>query len=208
MTPAISRYVAITPDGTRVVYTGANGTLFVRALDQLDVTPLTGSANGPFVSPDGEWVGFFVGTGNLLKKVAITGGPAMTLARVDGAFRGATWAEDGTIVYTTSNTATGLQRVAASGGEPTVLTRPDGTRGEADHLWPEVLPGGQAVLFTITATTGDLDHEQVALLDLRTGTQTTLIRGGSDARYVSSGYLVYGAAGTLSAVAFDLADRA
>ena len=86
-----------------------------------------------------------------------------------------------------------------------MLTRPNRAGGEADHLWPEILPGGQAVLFTITATTGGLDQAQVAVLDLRTGTQTVLIRGGSDARYVSSGHLVYAAAGTLRAVAFDLA---
>ena len=86
-----------------------------------------------------------------------------------------------------------------------MLTRPNRAGGEGDHFWPEILPGGQAVLFTITATTGGLDQAQVAVLDLRTGTQTVLIRGGSDARYVSSGHLVYAAAGTLHAVAFDLA---
>ena len=56
-----TRDVAITPDGTHVVYRGANGTaLFVRALDRLDATPLTGlgSPNNPFVSPDGQWIGF------------------------------------------------------------------------------------------------------------------------------------------------------
>ena len=93
----------------------------------------------------------------------------------------------------------------AAGGEPTVLTRPNRAAGEADHVWPEILPGGQAVLFTITATTGRLDQAQVAVLDLRTGTQTVLIRGGSDAHYVSSGHLLYAAEGTLRAVAFDLA---
>ncbi len=86
-----------------------------------------------------------------------------------------------------------------------MLTRPNRAGGEDDHVWPEILPGGQAVLFTITATTGGLDQAQIAVLDLRTGTQTVLIRGGSDARYVSSGHLVYAAAGTLRAVAFDLA---
>ena len=95
--------------------------------------------------------------------------------------------------------------MTAAGGEPTVLTRPNRAGGEADHVWPEILPGGQAVLFTITATTGRLDQAQVAVLDLRTGTQTVLIRGGSDARYVSSGHLVYAAEGTLRAAAFDLA---
>ena len=175
-----------------------------------------GAPLAPFVSPDGQWIGFFDG-GTALKKVAITGGPAVTLGRPDGIPQGASWGADGTIIFATVNVTTGLQRIAATGGEPTVLTRPNRARGEADHLWPEILPGGQAVLFTITATTGGLDQAQIAVLDLRTGTQTVLIRGGSDARYVSSGlgsptraereggHLVYAAAGTLRAVAFDLA---
>ena len=101
--------------------------------------------------------------------------------------------------------ATGLQRVSAAGGPTTVLTRPDRAQGEADHLWPEMLPGGRAVLFTITALTGGLDAAQVAVLDLQTGTRTVLVRGGSHAHYVPSGHLVYAAAGTLRAVPFDLA---
>ena len=140
-----------------------------------------------------------------MKKVAITGGPAVTLGRLDGTAFGASWGADGSIIFATNSRTTGLQRIAVAGGEPTVLTRPNRAGGEDDHLWPEILPGGQAVLFTITATTGGLDQAQVAVLDLRTGTQTVLIRGGSDARYVSSGHLVYAAAGRLHAVAFDLA---
>jgi serine/threonine-protein kinase len=203
-TDGATRDVAITRDGTRVIYVGANGNLFVRALDQLDAIPLTGLSGPiePFVSPDGQWIGF--AAGRVLKKVAITGGPPVTLAQIDGAFRGATWAPDGTIVFATNNPATGLQQIAA-GGEPTVLTRPDRARGEADHLWPEFLPGRQAVLFTILATTGGLDQAQVAVLDLRNAKQTTLIRGGSDAHYVPNGHLVYGAGGPLRAVGFDLA---
>jgi serine/threonine-protein kinase len=199
--------LALTPDGTRLVYVGANSTaIFVRALDQLDAKPLTGLGEpyGPFVSPDGQWIGFFDGVA-ALKKVAITGGPAVTLGRPDGTALGASWGPDDTIIFATVNRATGLQRIAAKGGEPTVLTRPNRAGGEDDHLWPEILPGGQAVLFTITATTGGLDQAQIAVLDLRTGTQTVLIRGGSDAHYVSSGHLVYASAGTLHAVAFDLA---
>ena len=60
----IGRSLALTPDGTRLVYVGANNTaLFVRALDQLDATSLTGlgAPYGPFVSPDGQWIGFFDG---------------------------------------------------------------------------------------------------------------------------------------------------
>ena len=99
---------------------------------------------------------------------------------------------------------TGLQRVSAAGGTPTVLTQPDPNRGEADHLWPEILPDGRAVLFTITARAANADAAQIAVRDLRTGAQKVLVRGGSDAHYVASGHLVFTADGTLRAVAFDL----
>ena len=177
----IDRDLAITPDGSRVVYVGNRGTqLFVRALDALEpVAVFTGAPRGPFVSPDGQWIGFVDGV-TTLKKVAVTGGPAVTLATLDGRGpRGATWGPDDTIIVATNSGTTGLQRVAAAGGPTTVLTRPDRAQGEADHLWPELLPGGRAVLFTITALTGGLDAAQVAVLDLQTGTRTILVRGGS-----------------------------
>ena len=199
------RDVAITPDGSRIVYRG-NNQLLVRALSQLEPTVLggLGAPQGVFTSPDGQWVGFFDGA-RLLKKVAITGGAPVTIGLVDGGGpRGATWGPDGTIVYATNAPATGLQRVSAGGGEQTVLTKPDRERGEGDHVWPEFLPGGQAVLFTITEGTGGVDNGQVALLDLRTGTSKMLVRGGSHAHYVPTGHLVYGVRGTLRAVAFDL----
>ena len=199
-------WLAISPDGSRVVYVGNNGTqLFVRALDGLEPAVVFTSADlsQPFISPDGQWIGFV--EGGALKKVAVTGGPAFSLASLDGTARGATWGANDAIIAATSNAATGLQRVAAAGGPATVLTRPDPAQGEADHVWPERLPGGRAVLFTITPLGGGLDTAQVAVLDLQTGTRTVLVRGGSMARYVPSGHLVYAAAGELRAVPFDLA---
>ena len=85
-----------------------------------------------------------------------------------------------------------------------MLTKPDRGRGEGDHLWPEFLPGGEAVLFTIIPAGGGIENAQIAVLDLRTGTSKVLIRGGSHAHYVPTGHLVYGVSGTLRAVAFDL----
>ena len=208
-----SRDLTITPDGSHIIYKGiaTSGTgtqLFVRALDQLELTPLTALGQvprGPFSSPDGQWIGFVeVGNPVMLRKVAISGGPALPLCDLDGASRGATWGDDDSIIFATAATSTGLQRVSSDGGEPTVLTKPNRERGESDHLWPQFLPGSQAVLFTITATTGGIDASQVAVLDLPTGTQKILMRGGSQAYYVPSGHLVYVAAGTLRAVAFNL----
>jgi len=199
----VDRDLAITPDGSRIVYRG-NNQLLVRALNQLEPTVLSGlgAPHGIFMSPDGEWVGFVAGTA--IKKVAITGGPAQTLAAFQANARGATWSEDGTIIFATDSPATGLYRVSANGGEPAVLTRPNRERGEADHVWPEFLPGGKAVLFTITSAAASVENAQIAVLDLQTGTSRVLIRGGSHASYAPTGHLVCGVTGRLLAVPFDL----
>ena len=205
--------VAITRSGSHIVYKGgrpADGTrLFVRRVDQLEPIALTrpGRPKAPFVSPDGQWVGFFepAAGGPVLNKVAITGGPPVPLCHVDAASRGATWGADGAIILATAAPTTGLQRVSSNGGAPQILTRPDRARGEADHLWPHLLPGGRAVLFTITPVTGGLDAAQVAVLDLASGAWKTLIRGGRQAHYLPSGHLVYMAGTSLVAIAFDLA---
>ena len=213
------RDLAITPDGSRLIYVGNQSTqIFVRALDALEpVAVFTGTPRGLFVSPDGQWIGFVDGRG-VLKKVAVTGGPAVTLATIDTAGpSGATWGPDDTIIVATNSVDDRSAARLRGRRAATVLTRPDRAQGEADHFWPEMLPGGRAVLFTITALTGGLDAAQVAVLDLQTGTRRILVRGGSHAHYVPSGlgspkrgereggHLVYAAAGTLRAVPFDLA---
>jgi dipeptidyl aminopeptidase/acylaminoacyl peptidase len=200
------RSLAIAPDGARVVYIGNNRTqMFVRPLDRLDPTAIFTAAtplNFLFVSPDGQWVGFIEGTG--LRKIAIAGGPAFTIVDTGlGGPQGATWAPDGTIIAANNDATVGLMRVSAN-GEVTTITRPAPERGELDHLWPEMLPGGRAVLFTITATTGGMEAAQVAVLNFATGAQTVVVRGGSDAHYLPSGHLAYTAGGTLRAIAFDL----
>ena len=201
---ADDRNLAITPDGARLVYVGDAGRqLFVRAMDALEPRSVyTGAPRGPFVSPDGNWIGF--AESGELKKIPIGGGPAVTLATLDApTSRGATWGADDTIVFATTNPETGLQRVSAQAGPVTILTRPDRERGEADHGRPEWLPDGHNVIFTITPLTGGLEKARLAVLDLRTGTRIALPRGGSAVQYASSGHLLYAADGTLWAVPFD-----
>ena len=124
---------------------------------------------------------------------------------MDGNSLGAAWGTDNRVVFATANEATGLQRVPAEpGGAAEVLSTPDRDRGQADHLWPEILPNGRGVLFTITAARGGLDNAQIAVLDPSTGTIKTILRGGHDAHYVPSGHLVYAANNALRAVAFDI----
>ena len=157
----------------------------------------TGGPAAPCFSPDGQWLGFSDEFSKTLKKVAVAGGTAVAVAVADGVTRGVVWLPDDTMVFATNAPETGLQQVAAGGGPVTVLTRPDQGKGEADHVWPEALPGGRALLFTIVATTGNAEASQIAVLDLATGTQTVVLRGGSHAHYVASGHLVYAAGRTL-----------
>jgi len=199
---AAVRSVAMTPDGTSVIYKRGN-TYVVRALDQLEPTTIVMGAaplNHVFVSPNGQWVGFV--EGKQLKKVPLTGGPAVPILGSGRPSQGATWAPDDTIIMADDDLTTGLERVSAEGGAVSVLTRPVQASGERDHIRPEMLPGGRAVLFTITAVTGGIDAAQVAVLDLTTLKYQPLL-GGSDAHYVPSGHLVYTAGGALRAIAFD-----
>jgi Tol biopolymer transport system component len=197
------RNVAISPDGRHIVYRAGPPTeLVVRGIDRLDAHPIDGTAGAryPFFSPDGQWVGFF--DGSTLKKVSLAGGPAITICQ-SGIPRGASWGDDGTIVFATQDTATGLLRVSAGGGEPTVLTRPEAAQRERDHMHPSLLPNGRGILFTL-APLNPAEPWQVAVLDLRTGQRKTIVHGGSQPEYVSTGHLLYVVAGTLSAVRFDL----
>jgi serine/threonine-protein kinase len=201
------RDIAISPDGTKIVYragAGGQAQLVVRSIDQLDARVLSGidQARTPFISPESHWLGFFTTVNGELKKMPLDGGPPITLCRISAAPRGASWGSDNNIVFATSDPSTGLLSVPAGGGEPRVLTKPDHAKGEIDHLNPFVLPGARAVLFTV-ARGQTIGNGQIAVLDLKTGQWRTLIDGGSYAEYVDPGYIVYGAAGTLRAVRFD-----
>lgn len=206
-----SRDLSITRDGTRIVYKGGpridRTQLFVQRLDELEPEPLTptGLPKGPFVSPDGQWVGFFEpgAPGAAFNKVPLSGGPPIFVARLDGPSRGATWIDDQIIIAASGATSTGLLRLSPSGGEPVVLTRPDRERGEGDHLWPQALPGGRHVLFTITALGGGMDAAHVGVLDVASGSWRPVLRRARQAHYVASGHLVYVAGGALWAIAFD-----
>ena len=204
--------VVISPDGTRIVYaTGGRG-FHVRALDQLDAVPLRGAGVlSPFLSPDGNWVGYG-GTfeDHTLKKVSIHGGPPITITESNG-FDGASWGLDDTIIFAMRSTNTGLLRVSAAGGESESLTTLE--EGEIAHRWPHILPGGQSVLFTVvkgqvaqvgqTALRVGSENMEIAALRLNTGERILLVPSGSNPHYAPTGHLVYGVDGTLWAVPFD-----
>jgi hypothetical protein len=201
--------MAISSDGRFIVYSAVkenpgpqdNSRLYLRRFDQSEAKPIAGTEGGvnPFLSPDDRWVGFWAG--GKLMKVSIDGGVPVTLCDVVWPF-GTSWGPDNSIVFT-SNADTGLSKVPGDGGKPEILTTPDKTKEEYSHRLPHCLPDGKGVLFTIMREARDL-QPRIAWLDLKTGKWRVLMGDAADARYVSTGHLVFLRQGTLMVVPFDL----
>jgi Tol biopolymer transport system component/predicted Ser/Thr protein kinase len=201
--------VVLSPDGRHLVTVVGDGSateLWLRPLDQLEGTRLVSGAGTetpyqPFFSPQGDWVGYV--TPQTLKKVPLTGGAPITLASVQRS-RGASWGPDDTIVIAPT-AASGLSLVPAAGGEPRPLTTLDEERGEVTHRWPQWLPGGRAVLFTVgVQDVGRFDDATLEVVEVATGDRKVVHRGGTYGRYVPSGHIVYIENETLFALPFDV----
>jgi hypothetical protein len=198
--------MALAPDGSRLAYVANHGgstQLYLRSMDRFEATPIPGTegAESPFFSPDALSVGFFAG--GELKRVSLSGGAPLSLCSAP-AGRGGSWGPDDTIIFAPFMYG-GLFRVSAAGGTPKRLTMPDRKKGEISHRWPEILPGGKAVLFTVWTSQGIVDA-RIRVLSLETGQQRVLVERGTYARYAPSGQVVYARAGGggLVAVPFDL----
>lgn len=197
--------VAISPDGTHVVYVAERGgrtQLFVRPMDGLIASPMAGTVDAisPFFSPDSQWVAFFAQ--GKLKKVPLAGGPPITICDADIGF-GGSWGIDDRIVFAPT-TGSALSQVSAQGGTPTRVTTMDTERGEFSHRWPQLLPDGRTVLFTV-GTLGSWDDAEIVAQPLTTRRRQTLIKGGTHPHYLPTGHLMYARGGTMMAVAFDAA---
>ncbi|MSV27693.1 MAG: serine/threonine protein kinase [Bryobacterales bacterium] len=196
-------HFAISPDGGQVAFPERTApdksALAVRALNQPGTMILAGTEDGqmPFFSPDGQWIGFFAG--GKLKKIAVSGaGAPVTLCDAPIA-RGAWWGEDGRIILEPARS--GLVRVAEGGGQPEPLTTLE--PGELVHRWPQLLPGGDAVIFNPHSDVVNFDEANIAVYSMKTRQRKTLVRGAYYGRYLPGGYLVYVRGGKLFGVRFD-----
>ena len=190
--------VALSHDGKQLAYVASRGAgpqqLFLRALDGLEARPIPGTegAVSPFFSPDDQWVGFFTPSG--LKKVSVNGGAAVTLAGAGGP-RGASWDTPGTIIFSPENNSA-LQQVSDQGGSPQALFQLE--KDENSQRWPDVLPGGKAIVFG-----ANMQNTEVAVQQVGTGKRKTLVQNAIFPRYAASGHLIYVQGTTLMAVPFD-----
>ncbi len=209
--------LAITRDGSRIAYTSGPepGQLYIRALDQLEGTPLPGTegASFPSFSPDGQQISFVCGQrpgqSSQLKKVSLAGGPVQTLMDVFTEVGPPTqsWSDDGNILVTDNGV---LKRISANGGNPVVLARPDRQKGEVYYSSPQLLPSGKDILFSVSHgapadqcfALNPATGERKLLLSVRTNAAPKFIRASLSE---ATGYLTYldPTTASLMAVPFD-----
>ncbi|HJW13657.1 MAG TPA: protein kinase, partial [Thermoanaerobaculia bacterium] len=202
-----TQILAASADGKRAAFRGRKGSenrIYVRDLSRENADPVSGTEEGsdPFLSPDGEWLGF--NSEGKLKKTALRGGAPVVLAPATQP-RGSSWGDDGMIVFTPTVNS-GLLRIPAAGGDARPLTTLDSAARERTHRWPEVLPGSKFVLFTVGTEDkpGDYDDARIDAVSLATGKRHVVYRGASLARWAPPGHLLLARHGDILAVPFDL----
>jgi len=205
LTTANRQVIAISPDGTKTAY-AANSQVYLRSLSELEARPIRGTEDSqnqvlsnPTFSPDGQFIAYWSGADRTIKQIAVTGGTAVTICPATAPF-GMNWDTSG-IVFAQLE---GIMRVSKDGGQPERLVE---ATSEGVMASPQILPDGQTLLFTLGGNITSADRwnqARIVAQSLRSGERRTLIEGGSHARYVRTGHLVFVRDGVLFAVPFDL----
>jgi Tol biopolymer transport system component len=196
----LARGFALSPDGGTLAFIatapGKSG-IWVRPMDGTAARLLagTGSAFGPFWSPDGRSLAYFAS--GRLWRVETAGGSPIDICDARGFFGGGDWSPDGAIVFSLGSL--GLRRVPASGGIPEPLTMPDSGRGETTHLWPQALPGGR-ILFRVG---GKPEVGGIYVISLSKPSERVRLVAASRAGVHAAGHLLWLRGSTLVAQRFD-----
>jgi serine/threonine-protein kinase len=202
--PTYGSRVAVSPDGSRIVYRGPGpngGQLWLRSRDKVEAVPIPGTVGAvhPFFSPDGTRLAYSLDAPSVLMSIRLDGGLPTELAKNVG-LAGGSWGWDG-YVYIDGLGRT-LLRIPEAGGAATDAAIPDSVSGEEEINMPFALPNGRGVIVTIHRSFQS-DSWMVGVLDTRTGKHRQLLPGVAG-YYLSSGHLlVVNTQGELSAVPFD-----
>ncbi|NWG13627.1 MAG: protein kinase, partial [Acidobacteria bacterium] len=207
MKPTWNSQLMFSPDGTMLAYSHSVGdteATFLRRLGELDAKPLAGAPGMsiPIFTSDGRYLLLMDYMQSALVKAALSGGAPVPFAPYDMAFRG-DWGPDNYYYWTTHYFGP-IVRTSSSGGKAEPVTELDLGRQERTHRHVQVLPGGKAIILTVsTGGIQSFDDARIDLCELGTKRRKTLVQGGFSPRYSPSGHIVYARAGGLYAVPFD-----
>ena len=202
-----ARAMALSPTGNELAYL-TQTELLIRRLSQFELEPVAGVDMGnnlqsPVFSPDGKWIAYYSGSDRMVKRISVQGGAALRVC--DSPTLSLDWDASGILV---AQGPGGVVRCNPAGGAPEQLAKVD---QDEIAIGPQMLPGGDGLLFTVAklASGGDTrwDQARVVVQSLRTGERKTIFEGGSDARFVSTGHLIYAVGGILFAAPFDVDSR-
>jgi len=202
--------LALSPDGEWLVYvarTGNSNRLMRRKLDALGVEPIEwveGNVSTPFFSPDGRWVGFGRTWGGP-ETIRLSGGMLPFHPREandSSGFAGGAWQDDDFIVFATVCPA-GIHRVSSDGRTFETVTVADHAARESAMWFPEPLPGGEALLLSVTWKS-DYPTRFLAVYSFTSDEVKPVIRDAMYGRYAPTGHLVFAMDGGLYAMPFDI----
>jgi len=196
--------ISLSRDGTKVLFAGFRGGkrgLYLRRMDETHaqlvrgtegVVQSRGAINASF-SPDGEWI-IFRAEDQGFKKIAVTGGTAQSLA---DSVNSASWGDGDKIVYLNLQ-ADKLLLGTPNGRDARLLSAADSAHRVANFATPKILPGGHHALVTIyPERSGTRGTARLAIVSLDDGKVSDLGVTGFDARYVTSGHLIFARDGDL-----------
>ena len=198
-TRAGRRPLAISPDGTQLVYV-ANRQLYLKPTAELTSAPIRGSNDDPsdaIFSPDGQWLLYWSAVSGELRKIAAAGGASTLVAKTLNP-SGMSWSGDRLFV---SQGKRGIVEFAAAGGAGRQAIK----AGPDENLFgPELLPDGDTLIFTAKPDAAmRWDDAEIVAESMTSGVRKTLVHGGTDALYVAPGYLVYAHDAAIVGVPFD-----
>jgi serine/threonine-protein kinase len=191
--------LAISPDGTQIAYF-ANDRLFVRSMSAFDARAIPGTQaplSTPVFSPDGRSIVFVAA--RALKRVDVQGGTPVTLSNLEAPVFGMSWGDDAILL---GQGRGGIARISPNGGPPQQVIA---VKDDEEAQSPQMLPDGRTVLYTLASGVENdrWERARIVVQPIGSGDRTTVIDGGTDARYLPSGHIVYARSGVLFAVLFD-----